>query len=77
MSRTIRVDEETYTKLAKHAGKLQLEQGKPVSINEAIQDLTEPANTITDLAGTWNITDKEYQKIIESLKEGWTKWKTP
>lgn len=78
MSRTVRVDEETYRKLAVHAGRLQRDKGKPVSINEAIKDLTENSSTkISDLAGTWDITDQEYQRIKDSLKEGWAKWKTP
>lgn len=76
MSRTVRVDEETYKKLTKHAGKLQENQGRPITINEAINDLTKTKpNKITDLAGTWNITDKEHQKIQDALNEGWKKWK--
>lgn len=78
MSRTVRVDEETYRKLTVHAGKLQRDREKPVSINEAIKDLTEsPSTKISDLAGTWEITDEEYRRIKDSLREGWSRWKTP
>ena len=30
---------------------------------------------ISDLAGTWNITDKEVKEMFNSLKRGWHKWK--
>jgi lipoate-protein ligase A len=77
MSRTVRVDENTYKRLAIHAGRLQREKKKPVSINEALRDLTkEDFNEISDLAGSWNITDKEYEDITASLREGWSRWKT-
>jgi hypothetical protein len=78
MSKTVRVDEETYRKLTVHAGKLQRDTGKPVSINDAIKDLTEGSpSKISDLAGTWEITDEEYHRIKDSLREGWARWKTP
>jgi len=77
MSRTVRVDEETYRKLSVHAGRLQGNHGRPVSINEAIKDLTEPKpSRVTDLAGSWSITEREYKKIMDSLAEGWSRWKT-
>ena len=72
------MDEETYRRLTVHAGKLQRDKGKPVSINEALKDLTEgTSNKISDLAGTWDISEEEYARIRDSLKEGWEKWKTP
>lgn len=38
---------------------------------------SKPSNKISDLAGTWEITDEEYQRIKDSLREGWARWKTP
>ena len=72
------MDEETYRRLTVHAGKLQRDKGKPVSINDALKDLTSgSSNKISDLAGSWDISEEEYERIRDSLKEGWDKWKTP
>lgn len=77
MSRTVRVDDDTYRRLAAHAGRLQKDRGEPVSINDAIRDLTEDEyNKISDLAGSWEISDEEYDEIVKSLREGWSRWKT-
>jgi hypothetical protein len=32
---------------------------------------------ITDLAGSWNITDEEIKEIKASISEAWKKWKPP
>lgn len=51
----------------------------PVSLDEAMKhlvNLKEKTTKITDLAGTWDITDKELAEIKTSLKEAWKRWKT-
>lgn len=78
MSRTIRVSDETYKKLCEYAGKLQAKFKRVVSIDEAIQYLMKMAkiNIISDLAGSWDVTDEEYEDILSSLRRGWSKWRS-
>jgi predicted CopG family antitoxin len=78
MSKTVRVDDETYRKLSEYAGELQSKLKRPVSINEAIKYLTReiPANNrVSDLAGTWKTTDEEIEEIMTDLRRGWEKWR--
>jgi len=51
---------------------------RPVSLDEAMKyliSLKEKTTKITDLAGTWDITDQELAEIKNSLKEAWKRWK--
>ena len=78
MSKTVRVDDETYRKLSEYAGELQSKLKRPVSINEAIRYLTREIpvnNRISDLAGTWKTTDEEIEEIMTDLRRGWEKWR--
>ena len=78
VSRTVRVDEDTYRKLTEYAGKLQEALKRPISMNDAIKHLTdgpEPPRRISDLAGSWNATDEEIEAIKRSLSTGWNRWK--
>jgi hypothetical protein len=36
----------------------------------------EKGRKISDLAGSWNVTDVEVNKIKASIDESWKKWKT-
>jgi len=80
MKRSIRIDEKIYRRLCEHAGKLQAKKKRPVSIDEAISDLIMKAypklNKISDLAGSWDVTNEEIESIMWFLREGWRKWKT-
>ena len=78
MSKTVRVDDETYRKLSEYAGELQSKLKRPVSINEAIRYLTREIpvnNRISDLSGTWKTTDEEIEEIMTNLRRGWEKWR--
>jgi predicted CopG family antitoxin len=78
MSKTVRVDDETYRKLSEYAGELQSKLKRPVSINEAIRYLTREIptnNRVSDLAGTWKTTDEEIEEIMTDLRRGWEKWR--
>jgi predicted transcriptional regulator len=78
MSKTVRVDDETYRKLSEYAGELQSKLKRPVSINEAIRYLTREIpvnNRISDLSGTWKTTDEEIEEIMTDLRRGWEKWR--
>ena len=77
MAKTVRVDEETYRRLCEQAGKLEAVLKRPVSLDEAIRYLTgalKKANRISDLAGSWDVTDEEVETIKKSLEEGWKHW---
>lgn len=78
MSKSLRVDDETYRKLCEIAGELQSKLKRPVSVDEAIRSIIQMPkrnqNKITDLAGTWRLTDEELGEIMESLRKGWRRW---
>ncbi|MEX2706461.1 MAG: hypothetical protein Q6352_014600 [Candidatus Freyrarchaeum guaymaensis] len=72
-TKSIRLSEETYRKLVEVAGRLQVELKRPVSIEEAIKYLLR--RKISDLAGSWDVSDEEVREIRESLRRGWREWK--
>jgi len=76
--KSIRISEDTYRKLCERAGRLQAEMKRPVSIDEAIRSLIESPNisgTVTDLAGTLELSDEEVLEIKRELRRVWKKWK--
>jgi predicted transcriptional regulator len=76
--KAIKVSKETYAKLSEIAGELQVKLRRPVSIEEAMKDLIkrrEKGRKISDLAGSWNVTDAEFKEIKASIDESWKKWK--
>lgn len=72
-TKSIRISEATYKRLMKIAGKLQMENKKSVSIEDAIKHLMK--RRISDLAGSWEMDDDEVNEIKESLRKGWKDWK--
>ncbi|WP_456473819.1 hypothetical protein [Candidatus Pyrohabitans sp.] len=72
-TKSIKLSEETYTRLVEIAGKLQAELKRRVSIEDAIRYLME--KKIGDLAGSWEVSDEEVREIKKSLKRGWKTWK--
>ncbi|MBM3232581.1 hypothetical protein FJZ18_00225 [Candidatus Pacearchaeota archaeon] len=79
-SKTIKVSAETYKWLARIAAELQKERGQPASFDDALDTLKKEKikkTKLSDLAGAWNMSDKEWNKIQENLKIGWKKWKIP
>jgi hypothetical protein len=78
--KSIKVSKETYAELSEIAGELQLKLKRPVSIEEAIKQLTKrrkKGTKISDLAGTWKISDKEADEIKTSIEKAWEQWKIP
>jgi predicted transcriptional regulator len=76
-AKAIKVSKETYAKLNEIAGELQVKLRRSVSIEEAMKDLIkrrEKGRKISDLAGSWNITDTEFKEIKTSIDESWKKW---
>lgn len=79
-SKTIKVSKETYAELSEIAGELQLKLKRPVSLEEAIKQLTKrrkKGTKISDLAGSWKISDKETEEIKSAIDEAWKNWKIP
>ena len=78
--KTIKVSKETYAKLNEIAGELQIKLRRSVSIEDAMKDLIkrkEKGKKISDLAGSWNITDVEFKETETSIEESWKKWNPP
>ena len=77
MSSSIRISKKTHEKLVELAGILQANLKRTVSIDEAINFLLEKKSIpgkITELSGSWDITDEELEEILNSLKKGWKTW---
>jgi predicted CopG family antitoxin len=77
-SKAIKVSKETYAELSEIAGELQIKLKRPVSIEEAIKHLTKRRRRgvkISDLAGTWIMTDHEAKEIETAISQAWKKWK--
>jgi len=72
-TKSIRISHDIYEKLVEIAGKLQMDNKKPASIEDAIKYLL--WKKISDLAGSWEIEDNEIKEIKESLEKGWKNWK--
>lgn len=75
MSKTIKISNENYSLLAESAGKLQVASRKPVSFDEALSHLLGKEN-IMNLAGSWNLSDREAETFKKEIEELWSEWKT-
>jgi len=73
MSISIKISEENYGRLCDLSGRLRTKLHRPVSINEAINHLYKKGR-LSDLAGSWKMSDKEVEKFTDNLKKGWKKW---
>lgn len=76
--KAIKISKETYAELSAIAGELQVKLKRPVSIEEAMKHLIKrrkKGKKISDLAGSWNVTDKEFKEIELSISKAWEKWK--
>ena len=79
-SKSIKVSRETYAELSEIAGELQLKLKRPVSIEEAIKQLTKrrkKGTKISDLAGSWKMSDREAEEIKATIDKAWKNWKMP
>ncbi len=78
--KAIKVSKETYAELSEIAGELQVKLKRPVSIDEAIRHLTKRRRKgvkISDLAGSWKMTDQEAEEIKTAISEAWKNCKLP
>ena len=79
-TKTVKISKETYAKLSEVAGGLQMRLKRPVSLDEAMAyliSLRGKGAKISDLAGSWDISDEELAEIKASLSEAWKRWKLP
>lgn len=78
-AKTIKIRKETYVKLSELAGELQMKLKRPVSLDEAMQYLIRlrrrEGARITDLAGSWSMSDDEWATIRKSLSKAWERWR--
>ena len=71
---SIKISEENYKNLSALSGGLRSRLHRPISINETISFLYK-RKKISDLAGTWKISDKEVNNFMGKLNKGWKEWK--
>ena len=77
--KNVKVSEETYSELSKAAGELQARFKRPVSLDEALRYLLSLRKRrrrlkITDLAGSWDMSEEEWIEIKASLERAWKRW---
>jgi len=78
--KTVKISKETYARLSEIAGELQIRLKRPVSLDEAMRyliSLKGKGIKITDLAGSWDVSEEEVAEIRASLTEAWKKWRIP
>jgi len=78
--KTVKISKETYARLSEIAGELQIRLKRPVSLDEAMRyliSLKGKGVKITDLAGSWDVSDEEVAEMRASLAEAWKKWRLP
>ena len=74
--KTIKISEDNYKKLNMMAGLIRTRENRPISISETLSELLVKKNSdIMRFAGSWKMTDKEFEKINEDLEKLWKNWK--
>lgn len=76
--KAIKISKETYAELSAIAGELQIKTKKPVSMDEAMKYLirrSKKGRKISDLAGSWIMSDDEAKEVKESIAKAWKTWK--
>ena len=73
---------ENYLWLLRLAGELQTNHERPVSFDDAINELKSKKmknkKDIMEFAGIWeDMSDEEAKRLKKDLKKGWGKWKIP
>lgn len=71
--KTIKISEENYKWLVELSGEFQKEAGHPVSLDKALKMLHK--GKLSELAGSWKMSDKEMETIAKNIESGWKKWK--
>ena len=72
--KVIKISKETYEEISAIAGELQIKIKRPVSIDESMKYLIERSKKgrkISDLAGSWIMSDSEAEEIKASMDKAW------
>lgn len=75
--KAIKISKETYAELSAIAGELQIKRKRPVSIDETMKYLIRrdrKGKKISDLAGSWIMSETEAEKIKASIDKAWKTW---
>ena len=61
---------------------VQQKKGYRATFDDAIDDLAErrekkKKKKLSDLAGSWKMSDKEAEEFLGYVKRGWRNWKIP
>lgn len=73
MAISIKISEENYARLCSLSGELRSKLHKPISLNDAINFLYKKRR-LSDIAGSWKMSDKEVESFTKELKRGWKNW---
>lgn len=76
--KAVKISKETYCELSAIAGELQIKRKRPVSMDEAMKYLirrSRRGKKISDLAGSWSMSDDEAEEVKESIAKAWETWK--
>ena len=73
-TKTVKISDENYREICGLAGELQADLGEPVSVDKALTFLFHK-NKLSDLAGSWKMSDKQADEMLGSLHRGWSTWK--
>ncbi len=72
-SKTIKVSKENYLWLLRIAAELQKQSHKPVTFDVVINNLKEcktmKKKKLSDLAGSWKMSDEEAKKMKDNIKK--------
>jgi hypothetical protein len=76
--KAIKISKETYSELSAIAGELQIKRKRPVSLDEAMKYLirrSRKGKKISDLAGSWSMSEVEAEEVEASIAKAWETWK--
>ncbi len=79
--KTIKISKENYVWLLKLAAQIQKDSGKLASFDSALSKIRnedrKEEKKLSDLAGSWKMSDEEAKKFLKDARKGWKKWKIP
>lgn len=73
-TKTVKISAVNYKGICEFAGELQQEFGEPVSVDRALTFLLQKPK-LSDLAGSWQMTEHQEKEMMKNLNEGWKKWR--
>ncbi len=74
-TRAVKLSDENYKWLCEVAGSAQAEEKRMVSIDEAVSKIRKKlSGKLSDLGGSWKMSDKEAKELMEELRKDWKRW---